>query len=441
MENLKRFIFADKQPRAQFKTAASIFSGGGISDIGYELAGFHLYTQAELDDKRAALCSLNFPLSRMLMGDINQNTTSFIEAYMDISETQQLDLLSITPPCQGMSSSNPGRGKASIPQQRDSRNKLLLSALPVIASLRPRIIVAENVIQILKEMTQEGSEQTSVLEVFRKALTDYSLFSGIIQIADYGIPQVRKRAILVAIRKDNPLVNTLIKLDLLPWPRHTHSNPTISSNKLSTWLTVSGWFNHMKYHPLDARQRQSAKDASDPLHFVPDYENDLDRYIQIADIPPRSGRNAYQNSRCHLCGATNVPVGIAYCHICNAPMTNRPYVKENERYRLIKGFNSSYRRMFPDQPAPTITTNSSHVGSDYKIHPWENRVLSIRECADLQTIPRFYAWDWALKNRHTYVARQVIGEALPPWFTYLHGQLLYSMLDNIFDPECYERLK
>ena len=39
--------------------------------------------------------------------------------------------------------------------------------------------------------------------------------------------------------------------------------------------------------------------------------------------------------------------------------------------------------MHPDRPASTVTTNSSHVGSDIKIHPWEHRVMSIRECADL----------------------------------------------------------
>ena len=112
-------------------------------------------------------------------------------------------------------------------------------------------------------------------------------------------------------------------------------------------------------------------------------------------------------------------------------MHSRPYlVEEDGSARLIKGRHSSYRRMRPEQPARTITTGSSHVGSDYKIHPWENRVLSIRECADLQTVPRFYDWSWAIETRHTYLARQVIGEALPAWFTYLQGRLLRRLLDG-----------
>jgi DNA (cytosine-5)-methyltransferase 1 len=95
--------------------------------------------------------------------------------------------------------------------------------------------------------------------------------------------------------------------------------------------------------------------------------------------------------------------------------------------------------MSPDKPAPTVMTNSSHLGSDYKIHPWENRVLSIRECADLQTIPSFYDWSWAFQTGHVYVTRQVIGEALPSWFTYLHGLVLRQLLSGQVDVALLER--
>ena len=109
-------------------------------------------------------------------------------------------------------------------------------------------------------------------------------------------------------------------------------------------------------------------------------------------------------------------------------MRNRPYVERNGQPALINGFNSSYRRMRPERPAYTITTNSSHIGSDFKVHPWENRVLSILECADLQTIPRFYDWTRAKENRTLYLIRNLVGEAFPTYFTYLHGQVLRNFL-------------
>ena len=104
-------------------------------------------------------------------------------------------------------------------------------------------------------------------------------------------------------------------------------------------------------------------------------------------------------------------------------MRNRPIVFDKKGPRLIKGFDSSYRRMRSDQPASTVTTNSSHVGSDNKIHPWEDRVLSILECADLQTVPRFFDWSLAFEKRRVYLIRNVIGEAFPSYFTYLHGRV------------------
>ena len=132
-----------------------------------------------------------------------------------------------------------------------------------------------------------------------------------------------------------------------------------------------------------------------------------------------------------ICGKEEVELNEAYCNFCGEPLLNRPHVREsNGSYRLIKGFHSSYRRMPADVPARTITTNSSHMGSDFKIHPWENRVLSMRECAELQTVPRFYDWSPAIENDRKYVIRQVVGEALPPWFTYQHGLVLKKLLNS-----------
>jgi DNA (cytosine-5)-methyltransferase 1 len=109
-------------------------------------------------------------------------------------------------------------------------------------------------------------------------------------------------------------------------------------------------------------------------------------------------------------------------------MFNRPIVQNNGQVRLVKGFDSSYRRMPADRPASTVTTNSSHIGSDNKIHPWEHRVLSILECADLQTVPRCFDWSFALETKRNYLVRNLVGEAFPPYFTYLHGKVIRDLL-------------
>lgn len=422
-----------KKARRGFSTltAISLFSGAGISDLGYELAGFNVVVQSEIDSDRVNICEQNFPNSICVRGDIDKTWVNVVKQYKNKTANKRLDILSLTPPCQGMSSSNPGRGKISNPDHgnRDSRNLLLLSAIPIINQLKPRVIVAENVPALLNRVIRLKSNEKikTVVQAFADELTDYELFVGVVQMADYGIAQLRKRAILVAVHKQEIWLEEIKKNKLLPWTRPTHSDSP--SNDKEKWMSIQKWLKQMKYFPLDANRIPTS--PKDPLHNVPRYDGD--RYLMISDIPPFSGKNGYQNSICPDCKKNSIPLGLAYCPHCGNLLRNRPYVIEkNGKARLIKGFNSSYRRMPSNRPASTVTTNSSHIGSDYKIHPWENRVMSARECADLQTVPRFFKWDWALNNDHRYVIRNVIGEALPTYFSYLHGKVLMQLLQGKF---------
>lgn len=422
VQALKTFLMRPRTEAAEF-TAASLFAGVGISDAGYEAAGFRFVVQAEKDDLRAELGRRNFPRSSWVKGDLRSTWPQVIERYVE-SARGGLDLLAVTPPCQGMSSSNPSRGKrkAGIAEAQEERNRLLLAAVPIVKVLKPRVVVAENVRQLLTLAVQGPNGPISILELLDKELHEYRRFSGVVQMADYGIPQDRRRSVVVLVRRTEPWVERLCAEGLAPWPAPTHGPGR------RPWITLDEWFQAMEYEPLDAASAQSARSSTDPLHFVPHY--DPKRYRLVADIPPRSGKNAYQNDTCPNCGFKPVPEKEVRCPGCDGLMWNRPLVIDpmTGRARLVKGFHSSYRRMAADSPAPTVTTNSSHLGSDFKIHPWENRVLSIRECADLQTTPRWFDWSWALESGRAYLIRQVVGEALPAYFTYLHGKLLARLL-------------
>ena len=105
--------------------------------------------------------------------------------------------------------------------------------------------------------------------------------------------------------------------------------------------------------------------------------------------------------------------------------------KKRGGYRLITGFRTStYTRMKSDAPAAAITTASGHLGSNNTIHPFENRLLSTLECALLQTLPKRFKWGTALERwGHTNI-RNMIGEAVPPVFTKLHGKVLRALLEG-----------
>lgn len=424
---LRNFILSPPE-QSGLRNAVSVYSGAGFSDMGYSLAGFAFRVQAEIDPKRATLCAANFRLAASVVGDLRSTWRKVIAEYEKKRDTPPA-LLVATPPCQGMSSSNPGRGKVGDPDSgsRDARNLLILPVARVAEALEPRMVVIENVPQLLLRTVRlrKNGRPCNVVEAFLDRVPGYRSFAGVVQMADYGIPQVRRRSVLVLIRQGDPALAVLDRQSALPWPQPTHA--AASGNCLPPWVTLDEWLRVMNYRPLDAKNPAAAVDPSDPLHRVPHYSDH--RYSWVADIPRRSGANAYENPNCHTCGRRGVPAGRARCDRCGQPMLNRPHVRsKNGRARLVKGFVSSYRRMRPDRPAPTITTASSHLGSDYTIHPWENRVLSVRECADLQTVPRTFNWSWALDAGFNYMLRQVIGEAIPPWFTYLHGMVLRDLL-------------
>ncbi len=128
---------------------------------------------------------------------------------------------------------------------------------------------------------------------------------------------------------------------------------------------------------------------------------------------------------CPKCKAPENDVNAVKCSKCSTLLL-RPITKNKDgSLRLIKGFHtSSYSRMYPDKPAATITTASGHFSSDNTIHPWQNRVLSPLECAKLQTFPESFNWGRALKRWGPTNVRAMIGEAVPPGFTYQHGQAL-----------------
>ncbi len=424
------FLLGDRQETEPPLTAISLFSGAGLSDLGYEMAGFRLVVQVEADQKRAAIGAANFPNSTWLTRDVCGSADEIAAAYHG-AMSRQLDLLVATPPCQGMSSSNPSRGKRQSPraQELEAKNRLMLEVIPIAQRLKPRVIVAENVRPVLTLNVEYAGANCTVIDHIRHHLSDYEVFPEVVNVADYGIPQVRKRALVVAIRKGEPCLADMSSQKRTPLPSPTHSErPT---NGTLPWVSIRQWLQLMEYDHLDAKSEDMAR-GEHWLHFVPSYGTD--RYMQVSQIPPNSGRSAFENDECPSCGRQQVAAELILCPSCDAVMRNRPYIERNGQPALIKGFDSSYRRMRPERPAYTVTTNSSHIGSDFKIHPWENRVLSILECADLQTLPRFYDWTQAKENRTLYLIRNLIGEAFPTYFTYLHGQVLAELLSDSVPP-------
>lgn len=425
--------------------AVSLFSNCGAGDLGYHAAGFTFDVLAELDPRRLDVALRNHPCAEGVPGDLRETWPRVVDAVQARCRGAAPALLAACPPCQGMSTARSTRGRADDPDagSRDARNLLVWVIGQVAIALRPQVVVVENVPAFLSRKVRDPDSGfvISAANILVDTLRDdYCVFPILVDLADYGVPQTRVRTFLTFLRRGTPGLAKLLSGNRAPFPRPTHAGDTGDERPVTVTRAFAAW----GLPPLDASTEDSATAKGlGGLHAVPVWRDR--RYAMVASIPPGSGKGAWENDACHECGAPGQPRDVAACVACGHPLP-RPIVREPDgQLRLVRGFrSSSYRRMRPDAPAATVTTASGHVGSDTTIHPFENRVLSPLECALLQTFPPSFDWGDALERwGHTNV-RAMIGEAVPPAFTHLHGRVLRAVLTgewtlapiSLGDPRC-----
>ena len=175
---------------------------------------------------------------------------------------------------------------------------------------------------------------------------------------------------------------------------------------------------------LDGKNKTCS--LTDSLHRVPKLDNK--KYWWISNTKAKT--SAFDN-QCIKCKKFKNPThkslkdieGVnksskstpIYCLNCK-DLLPRPSVEINGKFRIMRGFTSAYKRMDWDLPAPAITRNFPYVSSDNKIHPEQNRTLSIREACILHTINKkdfIFEFDNNQSAGMTAI-RDTLGESIPP---------------------------
>ena len=408
-------------------SGVSLFTNCGAGDVGFAKAGFQFEVLAEIDRNRLAVAALNLPNASVIPGDLRRTCPDVVSAYHDRCGRESPALLAACPPCQGLSTANARRGNEEDADtgSKDVRNLLVVPIAEVAAALAPRVIVVENVRAFLTRKVRHphtGEAVSAAVLLISLLKEDYVAFPLLSDLADYGVPQTRVRSFITFVQRGESCLQHLEECGAVPYPTPTHA-PDHGSKPISLGDALDSF----DLPALDAGLASSAR-SSRALHFVPVWSSE--QYSMVASIPAGSGASAWENDDCPGCGSSALPRDLACCPTCNARL-QRPHVVEDGRTRLVIGFRrSSYRRLSPDRPAATITTSSNRIGSDRKIHPFENRVLSPLECQKLQTIPEDFKWGKALRQSQSGLIRQMIGEAVPPRFTKAHGKVLADLLDD-----------
>lgn len=250
-------------------------------------------------------------------------------------------------PCQAFSTYNVRRGHR-IP----NKFSLVRTFGDLASSLKPDIVTMENVPYL--------TGRTAFHDLLRAlANSGYQVWNEIVDVRLYGVPQTRRRLVLLASRLGN--------IELV---RPTHSRP-------QTWRTV-----RQTIHSLP-RLKHGMQDSQDPIHITSRL-SPLNLTRIRASRPGRSWNDWPDDLR-------------AQCHAS----------ERGERYVSV------YGRMEWDKPAPTITTQCFGFGNGRFGHPTQNRGISLREAALLQTFPRSYEFLEQGSKLKIGKLGQLIGNAVP----------------------------
>lgn len=398
--------------------AVSLFSNCGAGDFGYRRAGFRFDVMAELEPKRLEVCLLNHPDAVGVPGDVRTTWRQVVETYRERTNDAPLSLLAACPPCQGMSSARGLRGfhEDADAGSKDERNLLAVVIAKVANALNPQVIVVENVPEFLVKKVRHPDTLLPVTaaNLLIERLEDrYNVYPILLDMSEFGVPQTRKRTFLTFVRRGTAMWTSLMDRNMAPFPAPWPNEPVTVTNALASF-------------GLDALDAAGPNTAGTGMHSVPVWEEE--RYRMVAAIPPFSGASAWKNDTCLSCDRRETDPEIVVCSRCGSILPKPVVVEEDGGVRLIKGFHTSYKRMAADKPSAAILTASGHIGSHNTIHPYENRTLSVLECAYLQTLDADFEWGASLKKYGHSNVRAMIGEAVPPLFTRQHGGVLRDLL-------------
>jgi DNA (cytosine-5)-methyltransferase 1 len=354
---------ATSPPYAPIRVA-DFFCGCGGTSAGLRAAGMCIVFGLDNDSEASATYRLNFPEAIFIEQNIASVTTN--EMVDAIGTGDGPLLISACAPCQPYST-------FASAKREDPRRRLLLKLIPILKRLNPEFVLVENVPGLRSQSAPAGT-----FNRFKKTLDllGYNVASGIVDCQNYGIPQRRRRLLIMASRL-GPIS--------LPVPSHGRGSELLPIS------TVAQWIGDLP--PVNAGQKH------------PDIPNHL--ASGLTELNLRRLRATPEGG-----GRADWPEDLQLtCHIDH------------------RGHSDVYGRMRFDMPAPALTTKCTSISNGRFGHPTQDRPITVREAASLQTFPRDFRFVGGIKS-----ATRQVGNAVPVLLAQRVGDVFVEHLKIYKDP-------
>lgn len=347
-----------------------LFCGAGGLSAGFvkpQLCGGY-ETVLAIDNDKAAVATYNANFGQHCV-------VANIEHWLNFNKVPQADVVIGGPPCQGFSLLNRKR-------EGDLRRALWEPYMDVVAQSGAAVFVMENVPGLLK------SDEFNDIRNRAIELGFHLLSPSVLNMADYGVPQTRKRTVIVGVRESA----FRLRSHEFP-PAVTHRSPVVRG-QLPVWRTVKECIGN-----LARPEGTDVRDVVPPynLHFG---RNPTDTSLQRYKAVPLGG-NRFDLQK------------------------NRPDITPACWLRKKSGGTDLFGRLWWDRPSVTIRTEFFKPEKGRYLHPEQDRPITHREAARLMTFPD----DFAFKGSKVEIARQ-IGNAVPPVFAAVIARFVRELLEQ-----------
>lgn len=329
-----------------------LFSGVGGMSLGAEMAGIKMKLAVEIDKYAAETYLFNHKNVPIILDDIRNITTIPLKKY-------DSTILMGGPPCQGFSYSN-----QKTRNKENEKNWLFLEFVRIAHLWQPDWIVLENVSGLLK--TENGFFLEKIISDFQKI--GYTITYKILNAVEFGVPQKRQRLFLVGSKHG-------INFD---FPNATTKQYITVKEAIEDLPTLT---NGAHYPKLPYKDKAKSEYA---------------RYLRGNSIFSLNN-NVTKNTNLILERYKYIPQGGNWENIPSHLMTNY-----KDYTRCHTGI---YHRLIDNEPSTVI----GNYRKNMLIHPWQDRGLSVREAARIQSFP-----DWFEFKGSIGFQQQQVGNAVPP---------------------------